>query len=168
MGIWNGWKSHPGYVTLSYITDMFHKYRSRSFKMFCKNGVLESFSKFTRKYLCRSLLLKKWQATGWLKRDSDTGAFLRIVQSLGSYFEELPHVNNDSKLYNNNLLRENEAPTPTGIRKDNSWSIWQLSCCCLYQQPRPQSNLKKNSPGTAWFRGKSLLDLIRQLQNNRN
>ena len=30
-------------------------------------------------------------------------------------------------------------------------------------QPRPQSNFLKNSPGTTWFRGKFLLDLIRQL-----
>ena len=32
-----------GNATLAnYITDMFHKYRSRSFKVFCKNGVLDS------------------------------------------------------------------------------------------------------------------------------
>ena len=34
MGVANGWKSHSG--QLSYITDMFHKYRSRSFKVFRK------------------------------------------------------------------------------------------------------------------------------------
>ena len=95
---------------------MFHNYRRRSFKMFCKNGVLGSFAKFTRKHLCRSLLLKKCQTTGLLKRYSDTGIFLRIVQSLDTYFEEHPHVHNGSKLYNNNLLRENNPPAPT----DNS------------------------------------------------
>ena len=84
--------------------------------MFCESGVLGSFAKFTRKHLCRGLLLKKWQATGSLKRDSDTGIFLRIAQSLDTYFEEFPHVHNDSKLYNNNLLRENKPPAPT----DNS------------------------------------------------
>ena len=42
MGVSNVWKSHSGSLTLSYITDMFHKYRSRSFKVFCKNGVLDS------------------------------------------------------------------------------------------------------------------------------
>ena len=41
------------------ITDMFNKYRSRSPKVVCKNGVLDSFTKFTRKHLRRSLLLKK-------------------------------------------------------------------------------------------------------------
>ena len=46
------------------ITDMFNKYRSRSPKVVCKNGVFDSFAKFTRKHLCRSLLLKKEQATG--------------------------------------------------------------------------------------------------------
>ena len=35
------------------------QYRSRSFKVFCKNGVLGSFLKFTRKHLCWNLLLKK-------------------------------------------------------------------------------------------------------------
>ena len=48
-----------------------------------------------------------------------------------TYFEELLQVsvNNDSK-YNNNQFRENKPLAPTGIRKDNSWSICQLSCCC--------------------------------------
>ena len=40
-------------------TDMFNKYRSRSPKELCKNGVLDSFTKFKRKYLCWSPLLKK-------------------------------------------------------------------------------------------------------------
>ena len=40
-------------------TDMFNKHRSRSPKVVFKNGVLDSFPKFPRKYLCRSLLLKK-------------------------------------------------------------------------------------------------------------
>ena len=41
------------------ITDMFNKYRSRSPKVVCKNGILDSFAKFTRKLLFRNLLLKK-------------------------------------------------------------------------------------------------------------
>ena len=41
------------------ITDMFNKYRNRSPKVICKNGVYDSFAKFTRNNLCRSLLLKK-------------------------------------------------------------------------------------------------------------
>ena len=41
------------------VTDMFIKYRSRSPKVVCKNGVFDSFAKFTIKHLCRSLLLKK-------------------------------------------------------------------------------------------------------------
>ena len=42
------------------------------------------------------------------------------MQSLDTYFEELPHVNNDPKLSNNNLLRENKAPAQADIRKDNN------------------------------------------------
>ena len=38
---------------------MFHKYRTRSFKVLCKNGVVDSFPKFPRMHLGRSLLLKK-------------------------------------------------------------------------------------------------------------
>ena len=41
------------------IKNMFHEYRSSSPEMFCKNGILKSFAKFTRKHLCRSLILKK-------------------------------------------------------------------------------------------------------------
>ena len=62
-----------------------------------------------------------------------------------SYFEELLQIaeNNDSKKYNN-LFRENKPPAPTRIRKDNRWSICQLSCCytseyvqknVIYQRP---------------------------------
>ena len=68
-------------------------------------------------------LIKKVAGHWLIKKRLDTGVFLRTVQSLDTYFEELPHVNNDSKLYNNNLLRENKAPAPTEIGKDNSWSI---------------------------------------------
>ena len=55
-----------------------------------------------------------------------------------TYFEELLHINNDSKLCNINLLRKNKPPAPMMIRKDNSWSICQLSCCCTseYAQTR--------------------------------
>ena len=41
------------------IIDTFKKYRSRSPKVICKNGVLESFSNLTRRHLCRSFLSKK-------------------------------------------------------------------------------------------------------------
>ena len=40
-------------------TDMFNKHRSRSPKLVFKNGVLDSFAKFTRNHLCERLLLKK-------------------------------------------------------------------------------------------------------------
>ena len=33
-------------------------------EMFCKNGVLENFTKFTRKHLCQSLFLIRLQASG--------------------------------------------------------------------------------------------------------
>ena len=38
---------------------MFNKHRSRSPKVVFKNGVLDSFAKFTRNQLCGSFLLKK-------------------------------------------------------------------------------------------------------------
>ena len=40
------------------IADTFHKYRGRSPEIICKNGVLDSFAKFARKHLFRSLLLE--------------------------------------------------------------------------------------------------------------
>ena len=46
-------------IKLGDITDKFNKYRRRSPKVVRKSGVLESFAKFTRKHLCRSLLFKK-------------------------------------------------------------------------------------------------------------
>ena len=39
---------------------------------------------------------------------------------------------------------------------------------CIFMPTSSPEQFLKNNPGTAWFRGKSLLDLIRQLQNNRN
>ena len=48
------------------IADMFHKYNSRSPKVFCKNGVHDSFAKLTRSHLCRSLLRIKKVAGYWL------------------------------------------------------------------------------------------------------
>ena len=65
-----------------------------------KNGVLDISPKFPREHLGRSLLLKEKQAAGRLKRGSDTGTFLGIVQSFkDTYFKELLEVavNNDSK-----------------------------------------------------------------------
>ena len=62
-----------------------------------------------------------------------------------TYFEELSQVavNNDSKKYNN-LFREDKPPAPTRIRKDNSWSICQHSCC--YTSEYAQTNLIYQRP----------------------
>ena len=46
-------------IKLHHIADLFHKCRSRSPKVFCRIGVLDSFPKFTREDLCQSLLFKK-------------------------------------------------------------------------------------------------------------
>ena len=85
-----------------------------------KNGVLNSFAKFSRKHLCRSVSLKMQQTAGWLKWDSDAIScqFCEIFKN--TYFEELRQttVNNSNKL-----------PVQTGIRKDSSWSICQIWCC---------------------------------------
>ena len=58
------------------------KYRSSRPEVFCKNGVLRNFVKFTGKHLCQSLFFKK--VTGLrpatlLKRDSGTGAFVLVL-----------------------------------------------------------------------------------------
>ena len=42
------------------ITDMFHKYKNRSPKVFCQNLVLNSFAGFAKKLLCQRLLLKSY------------------------------------------------------------------------------------------------------------
>ena len=58
-------KKPPWVINIKFyviITDMFHKYRMRRPKEFCKNGVLDSFTNSARKY--RNLLLKKYQDTG--------------------------------------------------------------------------------------------------------
>ena len=55
---------------------MFRKYKSSRPKVFCKSDVFKGFTNFTRKDLCGSLVLKKQQVTGRLKRDPDTGVFL--------------------------------------------------------------------------------------------
>ena len=47
-------------------------------------------------------------------------------------------------------LRENKPPAPTGIRKDNSWSICQLSVAVPANMPKQewlaQTNLVYNRP----------------------
>ena len=49
---------------------------SRPVSLF-KKDILKRFAKFTRKHLCRSLLLNKLCQ----KRDSGTGVFLRIIRN---------------------------------------------------------------------------------------
>ena len=46
-------------ITFCDSTYIFNKHRSRSPKVVFKNGVLDSFAKFTRNHLSGSLLLKK-------------------------------------------------------------------------------------------------------------
>ena len=58
------------------VTDMFLKYTSSRPKMICKNDVFKGFTKFTRKYLCRSLIFKKQCGVGLFKTDSNTGVFV--------------------------------------------------------------------------------------------
>ena len=48
MSVSNGWKSYFGEnIKSGDITDMFNKYRSRSPKVACKTGVLDSFAKMS-------------------------------------------------------------------------------------------------------------------------
>ena len=84
--------------------------------MFCKTGVL-AVSQSSQETSMSESLIKKVAGHWLIKRYSDTGIFLRIVQSLDTYFEELPHVHNGSKLCNNNLLRENKPPAPTAKKR---------------------------------------------------
>ena len=76
------------------------KCRSRSPKMICKKSILDSFAKFTRNHLCRSLLWKILLAD-W--KQTPTQVFLcefwQVIKN--TYFEDLLQVNNDSEQYNN-------------------------------------------------------------------
>ena len=54
-------------------------YRSSRPEVFCKNGVLKNFAKFTGKHLCQSLFFNKvagLRSATLLKRVSVTGVFL--------------------------------------------------------------------------------------------
>ena len=58
------------------------KTKSSRSQMFFKNSALKNFAIFKGKYLCWSLILIKLQAfrpATLLKRDSKTGAFLRML-----------------------------------------------------------------------------------------
>ena len=77
------------------VTDMFHKYRIRSLKEFCKNGVLDSFA------ISTSLLLKKVAGYWLIKKRLRHSCFpVDCVKCFkNTYFEEPLQiaVNNDSK-----------------------------------------------------------------------
>ena len=73
---------HNLFIVLT--TSLFWMHRSSRSQMFFKIVVLKNFAKFTRKHLCWSLFSIKLQAlrpATLLKRDSDTGAFLWILQN---------------------------------------------------------------------------------------
>ena len=58
--------------------------RSRHHKCSIEKAVLKSFAIFTGKYLCESLLLIEFRAlrhANILKRDSNTGVFLQILEN---------------------------------------------------------------------------------------
>ena len=91
------------------ITDMFNKYRSRSPKVVCKNGVIYSFAKFTRKHRCRSLLFKKKKILADYKETRTQVLSCELWKVFKNIlFEELLQVavNNDSESYNNNPLKK--------------------------------------------------------------
>ena len=61
--------------------------------MFFKIDVLKNFVIFTRKHMCWSLFLVKMQPTTLLKRDSNTGVFLWILEIFEtSLFYRTPSV----------------------------------------------------------------------------
>ena len=63
-------------------------YRSNHSKIFFKIGVLKNFAKFTRKHLWWRFFLIKlqtWRPATLLKRDSNTGAFLRYLRNFWDY-----------------------------------------------------------------------------------
>ena len=100
------------------IINMFHKYRSSCPKVFCKIDFVKDFTKFARKHLCRSLVLKKTAHHGKLQRESNTGVFLWVFKN--TYFEELLQM----AAFWSVLWKQTTCPKR--IRKDNSWSICQL------------------------------------------
>ena len=59
-------------------------FRSSRSEVFCEQGVLKNFAKFTGKHLRQSLFFDKvagWGQQFYSKRDSDTGTFLRILRN---------------------------------------------------------------------------------------
>ena len=58
-------------------------------QVFCKEGVLENFAKFTGKHLCQSLFFNKVAGLGlrpYLKRGSGRSVFLEILRNFQEHF----------------------------------------------------------------------------------
>ena len=65
------------------------KTKSSHPKVFCKEGVLENFAKFTGKHLCQSLFFNKVAGLGlrpYLKRGSGRSVFLEILRNFQEHF----------------------------------------------------------------------------------
>ena len=98
-------------------------YRSNYSKMFFKIGVLKNFTICTGKHLFWSLILIKlqtWRPAALLKRDSNTGAFLRYLRNFWDYlFYGTPPVS-ASDLVNGTLCFAHAptvAPVFLGFKK---------------------------------------------------
>ena len=99
------------------IINMFHKYRSSCPKVFCKIDFVKDFTKFARKHLCRSLVLKKQRTTGNYKENP--------TQVFSCEFLRTLILKNFCKWLLSDVLWK-QTTCPKRIRKDNSWSICQL------------------------------------------
>ena len=76
------------------VKDIFKSILTYQLKVFCKNGVLRNFTKFTGKHMCQSLFFNKGaglRPRTLSKRDSGTGVFLWFFAKLrNTYFTEHP------------------------------------------------------------------------------
>ena len=85
---------------------MFHKYRSSCPKVFCKIDFVKDFTKFARKHLCRSLVLKKQRTTGNYKENP--------TQVFSCEFLRTLILKNFCKWLLSDLFYENKPPAPKG------------------------------------------------------
>ena len=122
------------YTSCNLITKLL--YRSNRSQMFFKIGALTNFTIFTRKHLCWSLFLIKWQtwpSASLLKRDSNTGVFLWILRNFLEhlFLQDITFCTLDAtvpenigrrngKKHNHNKFSNNYMGSPTQAAH-NSW-----------------------------------------------
>ena len=125
-------------------------FSSSCFQMFFKMDVLKNFGIFTEKHLCLSLFLIKfqaWRAATLLKRDSNTGIFLRILQIFLLNNVPFSFSLKISKYFINSWNTKVaiiQKPVNWFARLVSiSWQLWRLTSYVWYEKtPKLQQLLK--------------------------